>query len=55
MTFGEADGYSAGVPASPDETKKLTPERLKCESYDVSPLNSLPPQLFDTYCACVLA
>ena len=29
MTFGEADGYSAGVPASPDETKKLTPEWTK--------------------------
>jgi hypothetical protein len=25
MTFGEDDGYSAGRPASPDETKKLTP------------------------------
>src|ERR671934_2051936 len=24
MTFGEADGYSAGVPLSPDETKKPT-------------------------------
>jgi hypothetical protein len=24
-TFGEADGYSAGRPESPEETKKLTP------------------------------
>jgi hypothetical protein len=28
-TFGDAEGYSAGRPASPDETKKLTPLRTK--------------------------
>jgi hypothetical protein len=32
ITFGEADGYSAGVPLSPDEKKKLTPLWTKCES-----------------------
>ena len=26
ITFGEAEGYSAGVPLSPEETKKLTPD-----------------------------
>jgi hypothetical protein len=32
MTFGEDDGYSAGSPASPAATKKLTPGWTKCES-----------------------
>src|SRR5437763_1166355 len=45
ITFGDADGYCAGKPLSPDETKKLTPGCAKCESYDDSPLNSDPPQL----------
>ena len=53
MTFGEADGYSAGysagVPASPDETKWLTPEWRKWLSSALSPLSSAPPQLFETY------
>ena len=51
MTFGEADGYCAGNPLSPDETKKLTPDCAKCKSYDDSPPNSEPPQLFETYWA----
>jgi hypothetical protein len=55
ITFGEADGYSAGSPASPEETKKLTPLWTKWLSYDVSPLDSEPPQLLETYCACVFA
>jgi hypothetical protein len=48
MTLGEADGYSAGSPASPAATKKLTPLRVKCESYEDSPENSVPPQLLET-------
>ena len=32
ITFVDADGYSAGRPASPEETKKLTPVCAKCES-----------------------
>ena len=55
ITFGDADGYSAGAPASPEETKKLTPDWTKWQSYDDSPLNSPPPQLFETYWAWVLA
>ena len=55
ITFGDAEGYSAGRPASPEETKKLTPLAAKCESYEASPLNSDAPQLFDTYCACAFA
>ena len=50
-TFGEADGYSAGRPLSPAETKKLTPLWTKCESDADSPLDSGPPQLFETYWA----
>jgi len=55
MTLGEADGYSAGRPASPAETKKLTPGAEKCESFAFSPLDSEPPQLFETYAACAFA
>ena len=32
ITFGEAEGYSAGRPESPAETKKLVPAREKDES-----------------------
>ena len=32
VRFGEAEGYSAGVPLSPEETKKLTPFCAKWES-----------------------
>src|SRR6266550_232194 len=49
MTLGDEDGYSAGVPLSPDETKKLTPEWEKWLSYPFSPLNSELPQLLETY------
>ena len=31
-TLGDDDGYSAGSPESPDETKKLTPDWAKWES-----------------------
>jgi len=32
ITLGDADGYSAGSPASPDDTKKLTLLWTNCES-----------------------
>src|ERR687885_1508875 len=54
ITFGEADGYSAGRPASPEETKKLTPVWAKWISELDSPENSLLPQLLETYWAWVL-
>src|SRR5437762_218715 len=46
ITLRDDDGYSAGSPASPDETNALP--AAKCESYDVSPENSDAPQLFET-------
>jgi hypothetical protein len=42
ITFGDADGYSAGRPASPAETKKLTPDWTKRESFVASLLDSEP-------------
>ena len=48
ITFGEDDGYSVGKPASPAETKKTTPECMKCESYEASPENLPAPQLLLT-------
>ena len=54
-TFGEDEGYSAGRPASPAETKKLAPPCAKWLSYERSLENSGAPQLFETYWACVLA
>src|SRR5919199_391937 len=54
ITFGEADGYSAGRPASPEDTKKLTPVWAKWISELDSPENSLIPQLSETYWAWVL-
>jgi hypothetical protein len=32
MTFDDEEGYSAGRPLSPEETKKLTPLCEKCPS-----------------------
>jgi hypothetical protein len=55
ITFGEDDGHWAGRPLSPDETKKLTPEWRKCESLAVSPEDSGPPQLLETYVALAAA
>src|ERR1035441_945553 len=46
-TFAEVPGQIVPGP-SPDEAKNTTFCLTKCESYDVSPENSLPPQLFDT-------
>ena len=53
--FGDADGYSAGSPVSPAETKNDTPVREKWLSKDFSPLNSEAPQLLLTYRAWAAA
>lgn len=49
------DGHWAGRPLSPEETKKLTPEWTKWESLTVSPEDSGPPQLLETYVAWAAA
>src|SRR5262249_47453172 len=41
-------GYSPPLPLSPADAVNVTLEAMKCESYDGSLENSLPPQLMDT-------
>jgi len=55
MTLGDDDGYSATANSSPEAAKMLTPDWKKCASSFFSVAYSPPPQLFDTYCACVFA
>jgi hypothetical protein len=55
VTNREVAGYSEPLPLSPELTVIATPGWLKCESSVVCPEYSPPPQLLDTYFACVAA
>ena len=48
MTLGEHAGYSAGTPPSPVAARNAMFAAVKVESFEVSPEDSLSPQLIET-------